>query len=172
MTITGSANDKSGGISNLTWDWFINFVVLGCLGLMSWGRFNQILIPVISIFSIVSLFFIYFFRVNKWNIAGPIFKLNALQELGWWRKIFERENYFQTDKTEPSEDGPNRTITANLVDCLSCGHPVPVKAPRRCGDNSNTDTIMNVQIPIIFTRKNYLLFSSKTYFSRSFLFMK
>ena len=135
LTITGSANDKSGGISNLTWDWFINFVVLGCLGLMSWGRFNQILIPVISIFSIVSLFFIYFFRVNKWNISGPIFKLNALQELGWWRKIFERENYFQTDKTEPSEDGPNRTITANLVDCLSCGHPVPVRSETciQCG---------------------------------------
>ena len=45
-------------------------------------------------------------------------------------------------------------------------------SPRRCGDNSNTDTIMNVQIPIIFTRKNYLLFSSKTSFQRSFLFMK
>ena len=83
----------------------------------------------------VSLFFIYFFRVNKWNIAGPIFKLNALQELGWRRKIFERENYFQTDKTETSEDGPNRTITANLVDCLSCGHPVPVRAEKciQCG---------------------------------------
>ena len=135
LTITGNANEKSGGKSNLPWDWFINFVVLGCLGLMSWERLNQILTPVISVLSIVSLFFIYFFRVNKWNIAGPIFKLNALQELGWWRKIFERENYFQTDKTEPSEDGPNRTITANLVDCLSCGHPVPVKAEKciQCG---------------------------------------
>ena len=26
-------------------------------------------------------------------------------------------------------------------------------SPRRCGDNSNTDTIMNVQIPINFTIK-------------------
>ena len=84
MTITSNANEKSGGKNNLPWDWFINFVVLGCLGLMSWERLNQILTPVISIFSIVSLFFIYFFRVNKWNIAGPIFKLNALQELGRW----------------------------------------------------------------------------------------
>jgi hypothetical protein len=49
---------------------------------MSWERLNQILTPVISFLSIVSIFFIYFFRVNKWNISGPIFKLNALQELG------------------------------------------------------------------------------------------
>ena len=91
MTITSNANEKSGGKSNLPWDWFINFVVLGCLGLMSWERLNQILTPVISVLSIVSIFFIYFFRVNKWNISGPIFKLNALQELGQWRKIFKRE---------------------------------------------------------------------------------
>jgi hypothetical protein len=135
LTITGNANQKFGEKSNLPWDWFINFVVLGCLGLMSWERFNQILTPVISIFSIFSLFFIYFFRVNKWNIAGPIFKLNALQELGRWRIIFERKNCSQTDETEPSEDGANRTITANLVDCLSCGHPVPVRSEKciQCG---------------------------------------
>ena len=135
LTISGSDSQNFWVKSNLPWDWFINFVVLGCLGLMSWERFNQILAPMILIFSIASLFFFCFFRVNKWNISGPIFKLNALQELGWWRKIFERENYFQTDKTEPSEDGPNRTITANLVDCLSCGHPVPVKAEKciQCG---------------------------------------
>jgi NAD-dependent dihydropyrimidine dehydrogenase PreA subunit len=135
LTITGSANDKSGGISNLTWDWFINFVVLGCLGLMSWERLNQILTPVISVLSIVSLFFIYFFRVNKWNISGPIFKLNALQELGQWRKIFKRENWFQMDETEPWEGGANRTLTANFVDCLSCGRPVPVRSEKciQCG---------------------------------------
>ena len=135
LTIAGNANQNFGWKSNLPWDWFINFVVLGCLGLMNWERFYQILTPVILIFFVASLFFICFFRVNKWNIGGSIFKLNALQELGWWRKIFERENYFQTDKTEPSEDGPNRTITANLVDCLSCGHPVPVKAEKciQCG---------------------------------------
>ena len=68
---------------------------------MSWERLNQILTPVISVLSIVSIFFIYFFRVNKWNISGPIFKLNALQELGQWRKIFKRENCFQMDETEP-----------------------------------------------------------------------
>ena len=135
LTITGNANEKSGGKSNLPWDWFINFVVLGCLGLMSWERLNQILTPVISVLSIVSLFFIYFFRVNKWNISGPIFKLKAKQELGWWRKVFKSENYFQTGETEPSEDGPNRTIKANLVDCLSCGHPVPVRSETciQCG---------------------------------------
>jgi len=135
LTIAGNANQNFGWKSNLPWDWFINFVVLGCFALMSWERFNEILTPVILIFFVSSLFFICFFRVNKWNISGHIFKLNALQELGWWRKIFERENYFQTDKTEPSEDGPNRTITANLVDCLSCGHPVPVKAEKciQCG---------------------------------------
>ena len=121
LTITGNANEKSGGKSNLPWDWFINFVVLGCLGLMSWERLNQILTPVISVFSIVSLFLIYFFRVNKWNISGPIFKLNALQELRQWRKIFKRENCFQMDETEPWEGGANRTLTANFVDCLSCG---------------------------------------------------
>ena len=135
LTIIGNANEKSGGKSNLPWDWFINFVVLGCLGLMSWGRFNQILTPVILIFFVASLFFICFFRVNKWNIAGPIFKFNTKQELGRWRKMFERENCFQTDETERSEDGPNRTITANLVDCLSCGHQVPVKSEKciQCG---------------------------------------
>ena len=76
-----------------------------------------------------------FFRVNKWNISGPIFKLKAKQELGWWRKVFKSENYFQTGETEPSEDGPNRTIKANLVDCLSCGHPVPVRSETciQCG---------------------------------------
>ena len=114
MTITGNANEKSGGKSNLSWDWFINFVVLGCLGLMSWERLNQILTPVISVLSIVSIFFIYFFRVNKWNISGPIFKLNALQQLGQWQKIFKRENCFQMDETEPWEGGANRTITAHL----------------------------------------------------------
>ena len=45
-------------------------------------------------------------------------------------------------------------------------------SPRRCGDNSTTDIIANVQTPIIFARQNYLLFSSKTYFSRSLLIMK
>ena len=135
LPIFSSANQNTWLKSNLPWDWFINFVVLGCLGLMSWERFNQILAPVVLIFFVASLFFIYFFRVNKWNIAGPIFKLNALQELGWWRKIFERENCFQTDETEPSEGGPNRTITANLVDCLSCGHQVPVRSEKciQCG---------------------------------------
>ena len=135
LTITGNTNQNFGEKSNLPWDWFINFVVLGCLGLMSWERFNQILTPVILIFFVASLFFIYFFRVNKWNIAGPIFKLNAKQALGWWRKIFKRENYCQTDETEPLEDGANRTITANLVDCLSCGHQVPVKSEKciQCG---------------------------------------
>ena len=135
LPIFSSANQNTWLKSNLPWDWFINFVVLGGLGLMSWGRFNQILTSMILIFSIASLFFICFFRVNKWNIAGPIFKLNALQELGRWRKIFERENCFQTDETEPSEGGPNRTITANLVDCLSCGHQVPVRSETciQCG---------------------------------------
>ena len=37
-------------------------------------------------------------------------------------------------------------------------------SPRRCGDNSNTDIIANVQTPIIFARQNYLLFSSKNIF--------
>ena len=135
LPISGSANQNFWVKSNLPWDWFINFVVLGCLGLMSWERFNQILTPVLLIFSTASLFGICFFRVNKWNISGPIFKLNALQELGWWRKIFERENYCQTDETEPLEDGASRTITANLVDCLSCGHPVPVRSEKciQCG---------------------------------------
>ena len=82
LTIAGNANQNFGWKSNLPWDWFINFVVLGGIGLMSWGRFNQILTPVFLIFSIVNLFFICFFRVNKWNIAGPIFKFNANQELG------------------------------------------------------------------------------------------
>ena len=45
-------------------------------------------------------------------------------------------------------------------------------SPRRCGDNSNTDNISNVQKPGNFTRQNYLLFSSKTYFQRSLPFMK
>ena len=136
MPIFGCANQNFWVQSNLPWDWFINFVVLGSIGLMSWGRFNQILTPVILIFSIASLFFICFFRVNKWNIAGPIFKLNAKQVLGCWRKIFKRENYSQTDETEPLEDGPNRTIKANLVDCLSCGHPVPVRSETciQCGE--------------------------------------
>ena len=135
LPISGNANQNFWVKSNLPWDWFINFVVLGGIGLMSWGRFNQILTPVFLIFSIVSIFFICFFRVNKWNIAGPIFKLNAKQELGWWRKIFKRENYFQTDETKPLEDGANRTITANLVDCLSCGHQVPVRSEKciQCG---------------------------------------
>ena len=135
LTIAGNANQNFGWKSNLPWDWFINFVVLGGLGLMSWGRFNQILTPMILIFSIASLFFICFFRVNKWNIAGPIFKLKAKQELGWWRKVFKSENYFQTGETEPSEDSSNRTITVNLVDCLSCGHPVPVRSEKciQCG---------------------------------------
>ena len=135
LPISGSANQNFWVNSNLPWDWFINFVVLGGLGLMSWGRFNQILTPVILIFSIASLFFICFFRVNKWNIAGPIFKLDAKEELGRWRKIFERENCFQTGETEPLEDGANRTMTANLVDCLSCGHPVPVRSEKciQCG---------------------------------------
>ena len=135
LTIAGNANQNFGWKSNLPWDWFINFVVLGCLGLTSWGRFNQILTPVILILSIVSLFFICFFRVNKWNIAGPIFKFNTKQELGRWRKMFERENCFQTDETERSEDGPNRTITANLVDWLSCRRQVPVSSEKciQCG---------------------------------------
>jgi hypothetical protein len=102
---------------------------------MSWEYFTQILTPVILIFSIASLFFICFFRVNKWNITGPIFKLNVLQELGRWRKILERENCFQMDETEPWEGGANRTITANFVDCLSCGRPVPVRSEKwiQCG---------------------------------------
>ena len=135
LPISSSANQNTWLKSNLPWDWFINFVVLGCLGLMSWGRFNQILTPVILIFFVASLFFICFFRVNKWNIVGPIFKLNAKQVLGRWQKIFKRENYFQTDETEPLEDGANRTITANLVDCLSCGHQVPVRSEKciQCG---------------------------------------
>ena len=135
LTIIGKTNQNFGEKSNLPWDWFINFVVLGCLGLMSWERFNQILPPAILIFFLASLFFICFFRVNKWNIAGPIFNLNALQELGQWRKIFKRENCFQMDETEPWEGGANRTITANLVDCLSCGHPVPVRSEKciQCG---------------------------------------
>ena len=135
MTIAGNANQNFGWKSNLPWDWFINFVVLGCFALMSWERFNEILTPVILIFFVSSLFFICFFRVNKWNISGHIFKLNALQELGQWRKIFKRENYFQKDETEPSEDSANRTITANLVDCLSCGHQVPVRSEKciQCG---------------------------------------
>ena len=130
LTISGSDSQNFWVKSNLPWDWFINFVVLGCLGLMSWERFNQILAPVILIFFVASLLFIYFFRVNKWNIAGPIFKLNALQELGRWRKIFKRENYSQTDETEPLEDNASGTITANLVDCLSCGHQVPVRSEK------------------------------------------
>ena len=135
LPISGSANQNFWVKSNLPWDWFINFVVLGCLGLMSWERFNQILTPVLLIFSTASLFVICFFRVNKWNIAGPIFKFNAKQALGWRRKIFKRENYCQTDETEPLEDGASRTITANLVDCLSCGHPVPVRSEKciQCG---------------------------------------
>ena len=135
LTISGIVNQNFGGKSNLPWDWFIIFVVLGCLGLMSREHFNQILTPVILIFSIASLFFICFFRVNKWNITGPIFKLNALQELGQWRKIFKRENCFQMDETEPWEGGANRTITANFVDCLSCGRPVPVRSEKwiQCG---------------------------------------
>lgn len=135
LPIAGNANQNFWVKSNLPWDWFINFVVLGCLGLMNWERFYQILTPVILIFFVASLFFICFFRVNKWNIGGSIFKLNAKQELGWWRKIFKRENYFQTDETEPLEDGANRTITANLVDCLSCGHQVPVRSEKciQCG---------------------------------------
>ena len=135
LTIAGNANQNFGWKSNLPWDWFINFVVLGCFALMSWERFNEILTPVILIFFVSSLFFICFFRVNKWNISGHIFKLNALQELGQWRKIFKRENYFQKDETEPSEDSANRTITANLVDCLSCGHQVPVRSEKciQCG---------------------------------------
>ena len=135
LTISGSDSQNFWVKSNLPWDWFINFVVLGCFALMSWERFNEILTPVILIFSIASLFFICFFRVNKWNIAGPIFKLNAKQELGRWRKIFKRENHFQTGETDTSEDGPNRTVTANLVDCLSCGHQVPVKSEKciQCG---------------------------------------
>ena len=135
LTIAGNANQNFGWKSNLPWDWFINFVVLGGLGLMSWGRFNQILTPLILIFSIASLFCICFIRVNRWNIGGPIFKFNAKQALGWWQKIFKRENCFQTDETERSEDGASRTITANLVDCLSCGHPVPVRSWKciQCG---------------------------------------
>jgi hypothetical protein len=135
LPIAGNANQNFWVKSNLPWDWFINFVVLGCLGLMNWERFYQILTPVILIFFVASLFFICFFRVNKWNIGGSIFKLNAKQELGWWRKIFKRENCFQTDETEPLEDGTNRTITANLVDCLNCGHQVPVKSEKciQCG---------------------------------------
>ena len=135
LTISGIVNQNFGGKSNLPWDWFIIFVVLGCFGLMSREHFNQILTPVILIFSIASLFFICFFRVNKWNISGPIFKLKAKQELGWWRKVFKSENYFQTGETEPSKDGPNRTIKANLVDCLSCGHQVPVRSEKciQCG---------------------------------------
>ena len=135
LTIAGNTNQNFGEKSNLPWDWLIIFVALGGLGLMSWKRFNQILTPVILFFSIASLFFICFFRVNKWNIAGPIFKLKAKQELGWWRKVFKSENYFQTGETEPSEDSSNRTITVNLVDCLSCGHPVPVRSEKciQCG---------------------------------------
>ena len=51
LTISRSANRNYGEKSNLPWDWIIIFVVLGSLGLMSWGQFNQILTPVISIFS-------------------------------------------------------------------------------------------------------------------------
>ena len=135
LTISGIVNQNFGGKSNLPWDWFIIFVVLGCFGLMIREHFNQILTPVILIFSIASLFFICFFRVNKWNISGPIFKLNALQELGQWRKIFKRENCFQMDETEPWEGGANRTLTANFVDCLSCGRPVQVRSEKciQCG---------------------------------------
>ena len=135
LTISGIVNQNFGGKSNLPWDWFIIFVVLGCFGLMSREHFNQILTPVILIFSIASLFFICFFRVNKWNITGPIFKLNALQELRQWRKIFKRENCFQMDETEPWEGGANRILTANFVDCLSCGRPVPVRSEKciQCG---------------------------------------
>ena len=135
LTIAGNTNQNFGEKSNLPWDWCIIFAVLGGLALMSWQRFNQILIPVTLISFIASLFCICFFRVNKWNIAGPIFKLNAKQKLGRWRKIFKSENYFQTDETEPSEDSSNRTITLNLVDCLSCGHPVPVSSEKciQCG---------------------------------------
>ena len=86
LTISGIVNQNFGGKSNLPWDWFIIFVVLGCFGLMSREHFNQILTPVILIFSIASLFFICFFRVNKWNFTGPIFMLNALQELGGGEK--------------------------------------------------------------------------------------
>ena len=39
------------------------------------------------------------------------------------------------DETEPWEGGANRTITANFVDCLSCGRPVPVRSEKciQCG---------------------------------------
>ena len=135
LTFAGNANQNFGEKSNLPWDWLIIFVALGGLELLSWEQFNQILTPLILIFFIASLFCICFFRVNKWDVGGPIFKLNAKQNLGWWRKIFKRENYFQTDEIEPSEDGASRTIMANLVDCLSCGHPVPVRSEKciQCG---------------------------------------
>ena len=84
------------------------------------GAVNQILTPVISIFFIIGLFFIYFFRISKWNIAGPILKFNAKPELGWWREVLEGETYSQTGKPEPLAVGENKTITLNLVDCLSC----------------------------------------------------
>ena len=135
LAISRSASRNYGEKSNLPWDWLIIFFVLGSLGLMSWGQFNQILTPVISIFFIIGLFFIYFFRISKWNIAGPIFKFNAKPELGWWREVSEGETYSQTGKPEPLAVGTNKTITLNLVDCLSCGHQVPVRSEKcmQCG---------------------------------------
>jgi len=72
---------------------------------------------------------------SKWNIAGPIFKYNAKPELGWWREVSEGETYSQTGKPEPLAVGTNKTITLNLVDCLSCGHKVPVRSEKcmQCG---------------------------------------
>ena len=86
-------------------------------------------------FFIIGLFFIYFFRISKWNIAGPILKFNAKPELGWWREVLEGETYSQTGKPEPLAVGENKTITLNLVDCLSCGHQVPVRSEKcmQCG---------------------------------------
>ena len=135
LNTASSANKNFGGKSYLPWDWFIVLIVLGGLALMRWERFNQILTPVILIFFVISLFFIYFFRVKKWDISGPIFKFNTNQELGWWRNIFERKNYFQTEKNEIVGVETNKTITANLVDCLSCGHQVPVGSEKciQCG---------------------------------------
>ena len=46
LTISGIVNQNFGGKSNLPWDWFIIFVVLGCLGLMSREHFNLKLGPV------------------------------------------------------------------------------------------------------------------------------
>ena len=135
LAINGDASPNCARNSNLPWDWFIIFVMLGSLGLMSWGRFNQLLTPVILVFFTTSLFFIYLFRINKWDISGPIFQFTTSQEFGRWQEIYGCEKYFQTSETEPSEVDKNQNITANLVDCLVCGKQVPVKSDTciQCG---------------------------------------